>query len=495
MLVGYVSNERYVAVPNVLFEFRGTAGVTTATSTVSGAVYAEIEPGEYQVVLGREGYGSKLLTMTASDDSPYNFRVLSDSLLGYMWPKCVQSGQRSEFRVHAVEEYELELWRYGADKEFIRRIGTFDEHGPRATMQITPDGDYTQTGIEWNKQGYNSPAHHQYIEAPERCGLYYFHARSKSGDFFTFPWVVGPKQPQSKIAVLASDITWNAYNSYGGRSNYIHPDKFPPTPTVNSRLELERYTDPDHISYKSIEYAPLSLDRPEPFNHIAEDEQITGPIGGRQGCHLAPAEWRLFGWMERDGFDYDLYGETQFHFDTFRLDDYRLLIISTHPEYWSKHMYDTLKSWVFERGGRLMYLGGNGFYWRIAYHDALPGVLELRRAEGGMRYQTTEPGEYHQSFNGELGGLWRRLGAPPNTLVGAGTVGTGFDSASYYRRTENSHDPRATFIFEGVGDDELIGDFGSLLGGAAGVELDGANRKLGTPPHALVVARSEGIHS
>jgi N,N-dimethylformamidase len=38
----------------------------------------------------------------------------------------------------------------------------------------------------------------------------------------------------------------------------------------------------------------------------------------------------------------------------------------------------------------------------------------------------------------------------------------------------------------------LIGDFGSLLGGAAGVELDGANRKLGTPPHALVVARSEG---
>jgi N,N-dimethylformamidase len=138
-----------------------------------------------------------------------------------------------------------------------------------------------------------------------------------------------------------------------------------------------------------------------------------------------------------------------------------------------------------------MYLGGNGFYWRIAYHDQLPGVLELRRAEGGMRYQTTEPGEYYQSFNGELGGLWRRLGAPPNTLVGSGTVATGFDSASYYRRTPESFDPRAGFIFEGVGDDELIGDFGTLLGGAAGVELDGANRKLGTPPHTLVVARSE----
>ncbi len=111
-----------------------------------------------------------------------------------------------------------------------------------------------------------------------------------------------------------------------------------------------------------------------------------------------------------------------------------------------------------------------------------------------MRYQQSEPGEYYQSFNGELGGLWRRLGAPPNTLVGSGTVATGFDSASYYRRIEESNDPRAQFIFEGIGDEEIIGDFGTLLGGAAGVELDGASRKLGTPPHCLVVARS-GNHS
>ena len=69
MLVGYASNERYVAVPNVLFEFRSKTGqATTATSTISGAVYAEIEPGEYEVVLGRDGYGSKIITITVSTD-------------------------------------------------------------------------------------------------------------------------------------------------------------------------------------------------------------------------------------------------------------------------------------------------------------------------------------------------------------------------------------------------------------------------------------------
>ena len=56
-------------------------------------------------------------------------------------------------------------------------------------------------------------------------------------------------------------------------------------------------------------------------------------------------------------------------------------------------------------------------------------------------------------------------------------------------RTEQSFDPRAAFIFDGIGRDEKIGDFG-VLGGAAGYELDAADLELGTPAHALVLARS-----
>jgi hypothetical protein len=277
------------------------------------------------------------------------------------------------------------LWRYGAKKEFVRRIGTFDEHGPRATMQITPDGDYTRSGVQWNKHGYHSKALSQLIEAPNRSGLYYLHARSKSGDFFAFPWIVAPARPKSKIAVLASDINWNAYNSFGGRSNYIHADCFPPTPTVNSRLELRRYTEPEHRTYDSDEYAPLSLERPDPYNHIDESEQLTDPIAGRQGCHMAAAEWRLLGWMEQNGFEYDFYSESLFHFDRVPLDDYRVLIISTHPEYWSKEMYFRLKSWVFERGGRLIYLGGNGLNCEVEFLD------EHRIVYQNTRWSHSEP--------------------------------------------------------------------------------------------------------
>ena len=130
---------------------------------------------------------------------------------------------------------------------------------------------------------------------------------------------------------------------------------------------MSRYNDPEFGTWNADEYAPLSFDRPEPINHVPEDVQITDPIEGRAACHVAPAEWRLLGWLERERFDYDLYAETQLHAGQLDLDAYRVLVISTHPEYWSKEMYQAVKSWVFERGGRLMYLGGNGLNCEVTF--------------------------------------------------------------------------------------------------------------------------------
>ena len=73
--------------------------------------------------------------------------------------------------------------------------------------------------------------------------------------------------------------------------------------------------------------------------------------------------------LEREGYAYDLYAETQFHFDQFDLDQYKILIITTHPEYWSRKMYYDVKAWVCERGGKLMYLGGNGLNCEVEMLD------------------------------------------------------------------------------------------------------------------------------
>jgi hypothetical protein len=371
MLIAYVSDERYVALPDVVLEFVGEAGSFEARSRATGSVHVDLPPGPYRVTLQKAGFGAKSVPLdVAPARPPYHFRLLADGLLGYAWPKWVKAGEKSEFRVHSVEPYQLSLWRYGFEKEPVRSLGWYDEHGPRATIQITPDGDYTQTGVAWNKQGYANPLLHQYVEAPQRSGLYYFHARTAKGAEFSFPWIVAPARPAAPVAVLASNITWNAYNNFGGRSNYINPDQLPLEPTVNARLDLRRYTDPDNVTYGSDEYAPLSFDRPEPINHIDADTKITDPIEGRAACHVAPAEWRLLGWLEREQFAYDYYAETQLHDGTLDLDAYKVLIISTHPEYWSRAMYLSVKSWVFKRGGKLMYLGGNGINCEAEFVDS-----------------------------------------------------------------------------------------------------------------------------
>ncbi len=254
MLVGYVSDERYVALADVLIEFESAAGSVETRSRASGAVYADIGPGTYRVTLQKPGFGAKR-TQVALGDDPHQFRLLADGLLGYAWPKWVRSGEQAEFRVHSVEPYKIELWRYGWQKQLAKKIGWFDEHGPLATMQITPDGDYTRTGVEWNKVGYGSWQHHQRVNAPAASGLYYFHARTDSGRFFAFPWIVAPAKPTAAIAVLASNITWNAYNNFGGRSNYIHADELPSAPTVNARSELPRYNDPTFGTWNAEQYA------------------------------------------------------------------------------------------------------------------------------------------------------------------------------------------------------------------------------------------------
>src|SRR5262249_31682595 len=220
MLVGYVSDQQFVALPDVLLEFeREGRSVAVVRSTPRGAVYADLDAGLYRVTLVKPGFGSKSVDVEIQPEQPYQFRLLSDQLVGYMWPKWVRSGEKAEFRVHSVEPYRLSLWRYGRSKEPVSLLGWFDEHGPRAVMQITPDGDYAQVGVGWNKRGYGSLHHTQFVTAPERSGLYYFYAQGESGSFFSFPWVVAPLRPHAPIGVLASTNTWNAYNNFIGRSN------------------------------------------------------------------------------------------------------------------------------------------------------------------------------------------------------------------------------------------------------------------------------------
>jgi N,N-dimethylformamidase len=170
---------------------------------------------------------------------------------------------------------------------------------------------------------------------------------------------------------------------------------------------------------------------------------------------------------------------------------YRVVVTGSHPEYHSTRMLDAIEGFL-GRGGRLMYLGGNGFYWRISFSDQHPGVIECRRSEAGIRPWEPGIGQFHHAFTGEYGGLWRRNGRSSGELVGLVMSSQGFDVSEPYHLTEAAGDPRAAFIFDGVDGSagRAFGAFGLAGNGAAGMEIDRADFALGTPSHALVLGSS-----
>jgi N,N-dimethylformamidase len=314
-------------------------------------------------------------------------------------------------------------------------------------------------------------------------------ARLRVGDdesYVTF-FVRPPRgKTASKLAFLASTVTYMAYSNY-------------------QWLFHQRYAEVAESLWTTLEKTDVFLQEHPEFGLSTYDNHSDGS-GVRYASRLRPilnmapttpcwsfnADTHILGWLENRGIEYDVITDEDLHREGVGLlEQYRAVLTGTHPEYYTTPMLDGLRTYL-AGAGRLVYLGGNGFIWRCAMSDNLPGVVELRRAEDGIRYRDEEPGEYYLEFTGEYGGLWRRLGIPPQAVVGVGTIAVGFDASGYYQRTQDSFDPRADFIFEGIGEDEIIGDFGYLGDGASGSEIDAVDPLLGTPAHTLVVASSEG---
>ena len=324
-----------------------------------------------------------------------------------------------------------------------------------------------------------------------RSGVYA--ARLKCGELEEMiPFFVRPKlgQPQSDICVLIPTFTYILYGNHArGNTNEVYRERAnawnarPWTPDEHPEYGLSTYN--FHSDGSGICYAS----RLRPMMNMRSGF-ISIPEFPGSGLRHFPADTHLFAWLEAMGHNFDVITDEDLHEQGFSLiESYKAVLTTTHPEYHTKQSLDALKDYS-DRGGCLMYLGGNGFYWRIAKHQELDGVYEVRRAEGGIRAWAAEPGEYYHSFDGTYGGLWRRNGRPPQQLVGVGFSAQGFMEGTYYRRHRNAENQQVEWIFAGV-DEDILGDFGLIGCGAAGYELDRVDYALGTPQNVFVLASSE----
>lgn len=344
------------------------------------------------------------------------------------------------------------------------------------------------TGHNWDSSQMD------YTRAPEQYGAIYFHdddlddakwdvgftfrvpdalpsglyaARLRTDTFEDYvPFVVRPKKGRATRARIALLIPTFSYLAYAGTG----------TSAFRPLSLYSRHSDGSGVCYSS---------RLRPITNMRPKIETYNPWQFMADTHLVD-------WLHVKGFEVDLLTDEDLHVEGASLfAPYKVVMTATHPEYYSLQMLNGVRGYLNE-GGRFMYMGGNGFYW-VTPMDPTGRYIEVRRRDGTEHWQGA-PGEHHHSLTGEPGGLWRFRGMAPQQFFGVGFTAQGFDRNSPYKRTPSSFDPRAAFIFDGIGADELIGNHPSLvLGfGAAGSELDRADFAVGTPPHTLVLASSFG---
>ncbi|MCR1783962.1 hypothetical protein KVF89_15580 [Nocardioides carbamazepini] len=199
----------------------------------------------------------------------------------------------------------------------------------------------------------------------------------------------------------------------------------------------------------------------------------------------------LVEWLARRGIACDVVTDLEVHErGAAYLAPYAAVISGSHPEYTSEEMLDALTDYR-DGGGGLLYLGGNGWYWVTGVLSTAPLVTEIRRGHAGIRCWESYPGELTLMSTGLPGGLWRHRGRAPQVLSGVGFAAQGWGRSEPYHRSDAAADPQWAWVFEGI-DEDPIGAYGAVMGGAAGDEIDRADVSLGTPEHAVVLASSRG---
>jgi hypothetical protein len=213
-------------------------------------------------------------------------------------------------------------------------------------------------------------------------GYYLFKVVEKknSENLYYHPILITPKKA-GKISIISSTNTWQSYNSYAGRSNYV--DEV--SPSYYQKI-ISFFP-----SFKPITYC--SDQRPFSFmlnvNNIlnvdvSEKTIHTGLITELDtfGIHKNPiisydtipsylqhffGEQYLIEFMENNSINYGVYSDFDFAYNT-DVYDSELIIFHMHSEYWSQEMIGKLETYCAQ-GGHVIFASGNNMYREVEFYE------------------------------------------------------------------------------------------------------------------------------
>jgi N,N-dimethylformamidase len=289
------------------------------------------------------------------------------------------------------------LWDFAADTSTDRVTdrSPFGLHGRtvNAPERAVTGHNWNGTEMDWRRAPQQYGAMHFHdddlydagwrpsltttIPADTRSGVYALRLQADgSPDFWAVFYVRPPRRGRrAPVAFLASTATYLAYSNYRARMR--------PGPAELYIGALPVVDPTDLLLMHHPELGGSTYDTHSDGSgvcHVSWRRPILNvrPTGRLWNLFL---DFCLLDWLEAHDQPYDVITDDDLHTEgRALLADYKVILTGCHPEYYSREMLDALAGYL-GRGGRLMYMGGNGFYWRVSYPSAHPGMIEVRRAE------------------------------------------------------------------------------------------------------------------
>ena len=228
--------------------------------------------------------------------------------------------------------------------------------------------------------------------------------------------VRGRAEAPSRALYVLDTNTWNAYNTWGGRSLYTGAT------TVSFDRPFARgmlcRPDVDRDDRKS---RPVRRgETPDADGLIFQEYRTANAYPSAIGS----AGWfthgrRFVEWAEGEGYEFDYAVSTDLEFEPGLLDDRDLVISVGHDEYWSAGQREAVERYVAE-GGHFVSCSGNTMFWQVRIeHDADATNMVCHK----YRAHRDDP-VVAQGRPDLMTGMWADpvVGRPEWSLLGAGSA-------------------------------------------------------------------------
>lgn len=398
-------------------------------------------------------------------------------------------GESIQLHVNTTaNRYSLEIIRDGCEPRTVLR-----EDGLAGARHATPTDAYA-TGCDWPVSTVIP------IDPAWGTGFYLIVAsievdgvRYSTEHFFVLK--AGLKN-RGRVAIVLTTSTLLAYNDWGGANGYrgLGEEPYCPDPAFVSAVQR-----PIARGFLRIaENAPRNAHSfTPPPGWLPRHASIEFALEHGYSRHYADAFWAMYErpfvvWAEQRGYALDYLTQHDLHFDEHALDEYDLVVLVGHDEYWSWEMRDRIDNFT-DSGGNVARFAGN-FIWQVRLSGD-GSRQECYRTPACDPLKETNPSRVTTIWDAPIIG---RPAAPSFGLTGL---------AGVYNRYGNAA-PRSTggftvyrpdhWVFRGT---DLY--YGDIFGGApvcvAAFELDGVEYTFrkglpyptgedGAPPNLEILA-------